>query len=283
MMETITYIQKEGPFFDRRLRLIEFGIDHCIIKIHPDDILDSNIEQLIELGYKAQLMNYHEIKLDVFKGYGAKVIGVMLVQMSMSKLILLVKLKSQNMKPHYRISNFNSLKKKVICSILDQFTPDILPEWLWVLSINDGRLGLQDYVSVAYTAYSASFIDCLPTCEEVCPNLLESNNRCAACLNTSITYINIYCHSLDPGVQIITIASLRSLRSVGNNALILHHYLTYMLENSTRKAFLETLDNKHLGWFSSVSNEMASRWLSVLPKCPSFTFESSPFRILLAM
>ena len=79
---------------DRRLRLIELGIDPGIIKIHPDDILDSNIELLIELGYKAQLMNYHEIKLDIFKGYGAKVIGVMLVQMSMSKLILLVKLKS---------------------------------------------------------------------------------------------------------------------------------------------------------------------------------------------
>ena len=73
---------------DRRLRLIELGIDPSIIKIHPDDILDSNIEQLIELGYEAQLMNYHEIELDVLKGYGAK------VQMSMSKLIFLVKLKS---------------------------------------------------------------------------------------------------------------------------------------------------------------------------------------------
>ena len=57
---------------DRRLRLIELGIDPGIIKIHPDDILDSNIEQLIELGYEAQLMNYHEIELDVLKGYGAK-------------------------------------------------------------------------------------------------------------------------------------------------------------------------------------------------------------------
>ena len=61
--------------FDRRLRLIELGIDPGIIKIHPDDILDSNIEQLIELGYEAQLMNYHEIELDVLKGYGAKVLG----------------------------------------------------------------------------------------------------------------------------------------------------------------------------------------------------------------
>ena len=59
-------------------------------------------------------------------------------------------------------SNFNSSKKKIICSILDQFTPDKVPEWLWVqrcLSINDGRLGVKDSVSVAYSAYSASFID----------------------------------------------------------------------------------------------------------------------------
>ena len=98
MVETITYIQREETFYgyhmrlgkgtylmgrcgsmvialDRRLRLIESGIDPSIIKIHPDDILDSNIEQLIELGYEAQLMNYHEIELDVLKGYGAKVLG----------------------------------------------------------------------------------------------------------------------------------------------------------------------------------------------------------------
>ena len=79
--------------------------------------------------------------------------------------------------------------KRIICSILDQFTPETLPEWLWVqcsLSVNDGGLGLKESVSVAYSAFAGSFIDCLPTCEEVCSNLLESNNRCITSLNNSI-------------------------------------------------------------------------------------------------
>ena len=137
------------------------------------------------------------------------------------------------------------------------------------LSVNDDGLGLKDSVS-----------DCLPTCEEVCSNLLESHNRCTTSLNNSIAYINNFCQTQDHGVT-LNIASLRAQRSVSNNSTGLQHYLTAMIENSTRKTLIETLDSKHLGWFSSVSNEMASRWLSVLPKCPSFTFDSSSFRILL--
>ena len=180
-------------------------------------------------------------------------------------------------------SNFNLIKKRIICSILDQFTPETLPEWLWVqcsLSVNDGGLGLKDSVSVAYSAFAGSFIDCLPTCEEVCPNLLELNNRCINSLNNSIACINNFCQNQDNGV-ILNIASLRAQRLVSNNSTGLQHYLTAMIENSTRKTLIETLDSKHLGWFSSVSNEMASRWLNVLPKCPSFTFDSSSFKILL--
>ena len=93
-------------------------------------------------------------------------------------------------------SNFNLIKKRIICSIIDQFTPETLPEWLWVqcrLSINDGGLGLKDSVSVAYSAFVGSFIDCLPTCEEVCLNLLELNTRCITSLNNSIAYINNFC------------------------------------------------------------------------------------------
>ena len=80
------------------------------------------------------------------------------------------------------------------------------------LSVNDGGLGLKDSVSVAYSAFAAfagSFIDCLPTCEEVCSNLLESNNRCTTSLNNSIAYINNFCQTQDHGVT-LNIASLRA-------------------------------------------------------------------------
>jgi len=44
------------------------------------------------------------------------------------------------------------------------------------------------------------------------------------------------------------IASLRAQRSVSNNSTGLQHYMTDIIENSTRKKLIETLDNKHLGF-----------------------------------
>jgi hypothetical protein len=102
------------------------------------------------------------------------------------------------------------------------------------LSVNDGGLGLKESVSVAYSAFAGSFIDCLPTCEEVCSNLLELNNRCIISLNNSIAYINNFCQTQDNGVT-LNIASLRAQRSVSNNSTGLQHYLTAIIENSTRK------------------------------------------------
>ena len=92
MLETITFIQQEGPHYgyvmhlgkgtyllgrcgsmaiawERRLSLIEFGIDPSIIKIHPEDYFDANRNQLIELGYDVDILSYHEIMLDVLKRY----------------------------------------------------------------------------------------------------------------------------------------------------------------------------------------------------------------------
>ena len=48
--------------WERRLSLIEFGIDLSIIKIHPEDYFDANRNQLIELGYDVDIVSYHEIK-----------------------------------------------------------------------------------------------------------------------------------------------------------------------------------------------------------------------------
>jgi len=184
--------------WERRLRLIEFGIDPSIIKIHPDDYFDANRDQLIELGYEVDKVSYHEIKMDVLKGYGAKVLGSYVGSDKYIKSNLLVKAEKLNAEASLLIeypdlqerfhlfrwcfsekinyllrtippelteelaSNFNLIKKRIICSIIDQFTPETLPEWLWVqcrLSINDGGLGLKDSVSVAYSAFAGSFID----------------------------------------------------------------------------------------------------------------------------
>ena len=61
--------------WERRLSLIEFGIDPSIIKIHPEDYFDANRNQLVELGYDVDILSYHEIMFDVLKSYGAKVLG----------------------------------------------------------------------------------------------------------------------------------------------------------------------------------------------------------------
>ena len=343
MLETITYIQKEGPYYgyvmhlgkgsyllgrcgsillalERRHKLIELGIDPNIIKIHPDDYLDANITQLIELGYDAELLSNHEIMLDVKKIYGAKVLGSYIGSNEYIKSNLISKaekLDSEasmlieypdlqqrfqlfrwcfNEKINYLLrtippklteeltSNFNLTKKRIMCSILNQFNLETLPEWLWVqccLPINEGGLGLNDSVLVAYTAYASSFIDCLPTSEEICPNLLDSNICCLVNLNNSIAYINDVSKNNQNHVTDFDIVSLRTLGLSGNNKFGLQHYLYSSIVESIRRSFIDSLDSKHLGWFLSVSNDIASRWLSVLPKSPSFTFDSSSFRILL--
>jgi hypothetical protein len=51
-----------------------------------------------------------------------------------------------------------------------------------------------------------------------------------------------------------------------------------------RKRFTTSLElaPKHLAWFNSVSDEFASKWVFVLPKGSSFTFDSQAYRTLMS-
>ena len=93
-------------------------------------------------------------------------------------------------------------------------------------------------------------------------------------LQSSIDYISDACHA-EPALSLEYLRSLKSDR----DSYLLQQELSSRLETASRALFIDSHDdNKHLGWYISVSDEFASLWLNVSPKSADFTFSPSAFR-----
>jgi len=305
---------------ERKSKICELGIDPSIVKIHPDDYALASNDELVVSGIDPFLLTDREISHHVKLLYGAKILGSFVgtneyiserLQSKIEKLndeaSLLIQY--EDLQQRFQLFrwcftekinhilrtcypvlteeiaiSFNIMKKRVICSILDQFTPETMPEWLWTqscLPIREGGLGVKDSVLISYSAFAASAIDCIDSIDQCCPGVCEGRHRFIRELNRSLDFISST--AVFPGNEpvVFDINSLRVLRPHRESASVsgLQCYLTSLMEAPVRKHFLESLDDKHLAWFMSVSDEFASGWLNVLPKSPSLTFDSTTFQI----
>ena len=305
-LEKGTYLMaRRGSFLtasEHKSTLIQRGINPAIIRMHPDDCaMDPDLAIS---------------PLDAAEAYGAKVLGSYIGSdefISAKLNIVLEKLTVEAAKlvqyddlqqrflffrycfcqkinhnlrtipPRLTLSfvrGFDDLKKTILCSLIDQFSKDSIPDWLWTqccFSTKNGGLGLQTSSYTAHAAYVASIIDCLPSTEIRCPDITRQNVDHIISLHLSIAYIS-ECTNSEPA---LTLDSLRDL-SLHRESHLLQHDLSSRIEVALCKTFTNSLiDTKQLGWYTSVSNDMASRWLNVSPKHKQFTFKSNVFNTLL--
>ena len=285
--------------FSRRNTLIELGINPTIIHMHP---YDSALDPQLSITAEEARLSYGSKVLGSYIGTDEFIraqLDLHLLKLSeeAEKLVLYDDLQTRYLFFRYCfcqkinhllrtipprltqsfVVGFNNLKKKILCSILDKFNKDTLPDWLWTqscFSVSAGGLGLQDSTSTAHAAYVASVIDCLDSTEAACPDVLTHNVDYIESLNFSILHISEACHC----ETALSIAQLRSLKSERDSSM-LQHELSTRLETVFRASYIASLtDNKHLGWYTSVSDDFASLWLNVTPKSKDFTFAPSVFR-----
>ena len=305
-LEKGTYLMaRRGSFLtasEHKSTLIQRGINPAIIRMHPDDCaMDPDLAIS---------------PLDAAEAYGAKVLGSYIgsdefisaklefelekLSDEAAKLVLYDDLQQrylffrfcfcQKINHNLRtipprltlpfVRGFDDLKKTILCSLIDQFSKDSIPDWLWTqscFSTKNGGLGLQTSSHTAHAAYVASIIDCLPSTEIRCPDITRKNVDHITSLHRSISYIS-ECTNSEPA---LTLDSLRAL-SLQRETYLLQQELSSRMEVAFCKTFADTLiDPKQLGWYTSVSNDMASRWLNVSPKHKHFTYKSNAFKVLL--
>ena len=181
---------------------------------------------------------------------------------------------------------FDTLKKKILCSLLGQFDPFSLPEWVWTqscLSTTLGGLGLDDSARTRYAAYLGSVADCMDTTTTIVPGwsndpILSQNIHGALGYIAETSQIDVE----NPiSLTILDVLNMGRVKDQDVNKIGRQFDLTTMMNRGVLTRLKSFVSEKHLGWIISSEGPMSSRFLNVLPKSPSFTFESNEFRVLL--
>lgn len=189
---------------------------------------------------------------------------------------------------------FDRIKKKILCSLLGQFDPNSIPDWTWIQSCipsTCGGLGLDESSTIRFAAFLGSVVDCMETTTRIVPDWPDSHIQTAANVieamefikNTSTIQMDHPVHLSIPIVLEMGKVKHQDESDVLENKIGRQHDLTRLMNKAIFSRLKDSRSEKHLGWITSIQNSMSSRFLNVLPKCPSFTFESSEFRILLNM
>jgi hypothetical protein len=185
---------------------------------------------------------------------------------------------------------FDFLQKTILCSLLGQYNPQSLPEWAWnqsCLPTKDGGLGLHKAFLTRFPAYLGSAVDCLPTTESIIPNWTETALPSAQNVRTALQFIQ---ESATFDGQDLILLSLEEVREMGKNKvkndpsspIIGRQYqLSAIMVPAETDRLVSSYDSKHLSWFTSTADSTSARFLEVLPKNPSFTFDPEAYRVLL--
>jgi len=101
-----------------------------------------------------------------------------------------------------------------------------------------------------------------------------------AAISESLRYISEKSDLCNYG-ECLSFHQLKSIRDKCKPDGLQHHLSSHM-DLVVKKEFSDSLDAKHLAWYNSVSCNMTSRFLNVLPKCNAFTFDSNEFTTILS-
>ncbi len=148
------------------------------------------------------------------------------------------------------------------------------------LNVNEGGVGLKDAALCIHTGYVASLIDCSEEINRTFPSFLDQDISPVQILRDDVEWMRI-----QMGYEVFNVQSVLELKAdkptEGGKPIHLQAQLTKRIEFAYMERFKDSLDTKHLAWYTSVFDSTASSFIHVLPKCPEFTFSSEEMRILL--
>ena len=298
---------------ERKRQLIALGFAPDIIKIHPDDVESASEEDIANLG----LISIEHVRCS----YGGKALGGFIGHDDYILEQLRIKATELEAESHRLIelddpqecmlflkhcfankanhilrtthprltqefaARFDHAQKRIFCHVLGgQHTADTLPDWLWTqccFSLADGGIGLHDSSRIAHAAFVASSFDCWSEIEETCSDIAQMDIPFTRALHDSLAFISREASTENVPVHLDPESVLVLKNKHGSKGL--QHELSQLMSDASRKRFVAFLAStpKHLAWFNSVSSDFASRFLNVLPKGSTFTFEPKEYRVLL--
>ena len=286
----------------KKRHLMSHGLLSENIHIHPDNYL--GVEQFDEkygvkvlgsyIGSPEFIKNKLEQKLATLQEEAEKIISCENIQQRYiffrycfdQKINHILRTTGLSLTEEFA-EKFDEMKKKILCSILGQFDYTTLPNSVWIqscLPTNHGGLGLDDSSRTRFAAYLGSIIDCMDTTDESFPGWSESTIPSALSIQTAINFIQ---ETSTVDLNHPVILSIEDIKNLGRikdddlNKIGRQFDLNKMMHPAVLIRLKQSFDDKRLGWITSAEDHMSSRFLNVMPKCPSFTFESSEFRILL--
>jgi hypothetical protein len=305
---------------ERKNRLIQAGLAEHVIHIHPNDYVRNSEEELQELNIieeaKLAKQMYGAKVLGAFIGhddYVKKCLNEKYVSLcnESQKLLKVESVQNRNLllrwcygekisyilrttSPRLTIEfakQFNVLKHQVLQSMLNQFSINEIPRSIITqasFNLKDGGLGLKDSVIIAHVAFTASMIDCSEEISQLHPEFLRLNIPIINNLNDAIRFIAE--KSEREYLNVDVIKQLKVGKAQDGNAdgedeeeknMNLQRKLSKLIDEIRIRKFKETIDNKHLAWFTSIADSCASTFLTVIPKCKSLQFSSHEMRALL--
>ena len=298
---------------DRKSQLTSYGLNPENIHIHPSDYelspLNDNFQSVFREKYGAKVLGSFigspqfiakqlDLKLQSLEQEAEKVLMCNDLQQRyiFSRYCFGQKINHILRTTDLRLTEdfarkFDMIKKKILCSLIRQYDSDSLPESTWIqsaLPTSTGGLGLDDSSRIRFSAFLGSVVDCLQTTNTIVPGWLDGNLQTAANVSEAIEFIKYTSTTGDEEIllsiqDVLEMGKEKEDSDAFDNRVGRQHDLTRMMNKAVFKRLKDSLSDKHLGWITSVSDSTSSRFLNVIPKGPSFTFESSEFRILLNM
>ena len=195
---------------EQRNRLVDLGFNPSIIKIHPNDCVLATLQELLlqygakvvgsRVGTDEYILHHLQEKAMELKIESDKLIECDDIQQRYlflrwcygSKINHILRTTYPSL-PQDLATSFDNSKKKVLCSLLQQFEIDTLLSWLWTqacFTIDEGVLLLKDSTRTSYAAFLASATDCIESTVAAVQNFTNSNVPYMAAKSDSLRYIS---------------------------------------------------------------------------------------------
>jgi hypothetical protein len=271
---------------ERKMNLIELGLNPAIIRLHPDNepvgadaaahyggkVLGSFVGSLeyIQSQLSLKLTEFLSPMKNLKKCNYIQDKYLLLRFCFSRKLTYLMRTTPPHLL-HQLTTSFDSMRKEILCSILN--LPS-LSDQTWFqsrLNVKDSGLGLGFLSEILFSAYSASLIVAFPLLQQLFPSsdILK--------LPISSPLFGIL-PLLDPHIPNITIDQLLQFPTLNQDSL--QSILTEHILKSSTDAFHCPDEGNILfsSWISSCRNDFSGAWLEAIPSSLSYTFTNLEYR-----
>ena len=155
--------------------------------------------------------------------------------------------------------------------------------------VRSGGLGLDHLEDIQYSAYAASWIECIESVDKSFANvnlyeaILANHPGIRSFVDFQYAVRAINQHTAAHFDLQNTFDFVRQLKlATSPRKETLQHYLSELLAGPRFDAFtLSITDHHRLAWFTSINDDNSGLWLTAIPKTPAMTFSNKEMVIAL--